>query len=178
MKRDNPLLTRVRGIRLLGRNTLWLAAFALLAVLGLVLVFTLKPWVLKLLFLLIAIGAVLYCWLLLEDRRSTPRPAKASSPPEPQNEPAAVEAEDEAEDETEDEASGQEAADEVLEEGSESGEQGKPLVLVSEKGDKYHRDRKCMGLRFADSVEEMPEEEAAALDRKPCGICWPKAKEQ
>ena len=173
MKRDNPLLTRVRSIRLLGRNTLWLAAFALLAVLGLVLVFTLKPWVLKLLFLLIAIGAVLYCWLLLEDRRSTPRPAKASSPPEPQNEPAAVESEDE----SEDEASGQEAADEVLKEGSEPGEQGKPLVLVSEKGDKYHSDRKCMGLRFADSVEEMPEEEAAALDRKPCGICWPKAKE-
>lgn len=174
MKRDNPLLTRVRSIRLLGKNTLWLAAFAALAVLGLVLVFTLKPWVLKLLFLLTAIGAVLYCWLLIEDRRSTPRPAKQTTPPEPQSEPAAAETEDE----TEDEASGQEAADEVLVEGSEPGEQEKPLVLVSEKGDKYHRDRKCMGLRFADSVEEMPEEEAAALDRKPCGICWPKPKEE
>ena len=175
MKRDNPLLTRVRSIRLLGKNTLWLAAFAALAVLGLVLVFTLKPWVLKLLFLLIAIGAVLYFWLLIEDRRSTPRPAKQAPPPEPQSEPAAVEADD---DESEDETSGQEAADEVSEDGPEPGEQEKPLVLVSEKGDKYHRDRKCMGLRFADSLEEMPEEEAAALDRKPCGICWPKPKEE
>lgn len=184
MKRENPLLARLKGIRLQDRNALWLAAFTALAVLCLILAIAVGPFLLRLLFVLIMIGAVLYCWLLIQDRRNMPR--RAHEPvPEPSSEEPATGMPQEAEvPEPAGEPGGEadpeisaESPQEPATEDPQPGKQAASPVLVSDKGDKYHRNRKCMGLRFADSLTEMTEAEAEALGRKPCGICWPKAKE-
>ena len=151
-------------------NPIWIAAFAALAVLGVVLFFTAAPLILKLLFLLIAIGAAVYCWLLIESRRIAPKTVEKDSLPGPVPEAPPAESEEE--------------TPEMMEAGEDEGESPRPggqdgrLVFVSEKGDKYHLDRECVGLRFADNVESMPEEQAATLNRKPCSKCRPKAKEE
>lgn len=170
MKRNNPLLTRMKNIHLPDKNALWTVAFTALAVMSLILFFAVKPLILKLLFLLTAIGAAFYIWLLIESRRITPKPAKNVSTPGPLPETLATETEDEAPERTE--------AGENDGESPQPLEQDEHLVFVSEKGDKYHLDRKCAGLRFADNVETMPVEKAISLNRKPCSKCRPKAKEE
>ncbi|MDD2562015.1 MAG: hypothetical protein PHG11_06795 [Eubacteriales bacterium] len=192
MKRESPHLARVKGRRLPDRNACWLAAFAATAVLALVLAIIVKPWLLKVLFVLVMIGAVLYCWLMIQDRRNMPKPAPEPLPRQPKEDPgtgASPETEEPEPDGEPGSVDGQEVSGELaveassglsLEsalEGPQADEQSEPPVLVSDKGDKYHRNRKCQGLRFANSLEEMPEAEAEALGRKPCGICWPKGKE-
>ena len=53
-------------------------------------------------------------------------------------------------------------------------EPNRPLVFISEKGNKYHQDKSCAGLRFADEVQEISEEEAIALGRQACLRCLQK----
>ena len=53
-------------------------------------------------------------------------------------------------------------------------EPNRPLVFISEKGNKYHQDKACAGLRFADEVQEISEEEAIALGRQACLRCQQK----
>lgn len=168
MNRNHPLIARLKNGHL-DRNTLWIVAFTALFVLCAVLIFVVPPWVLKILFLLIAIGAAVYCWLLIQSRRITPKPAQTGSVPAPSSEKQAADAESETPGTTEPEG----GAEEVPPDG---GENERP-VFISEKGDKYHLDKKCVGLRFADSIETMDEEKAISLNRKRCSKCWPKAKE-
>ncbi len=167
MNPKNSIFARLKSI-LYDKNALWTVAFALIALLSVVLIFVVNPLILKLLFLLIAIGAAIYCWLLIESRRMTPKPApKESLPPLP-SETSEIEIHNETYETAETEG--------VTGEDSQPIEQDGHMVFVSEKGDKYHLDRKCAGLRFADNVEEMTEESAVSLKRKPCSKCGQKAK--
>lgn len=170
MKRNNPHRARTKNQHLPDKNALWIIAFTAFAVLGVLLFFIVQPLILKLLFLLIAFGAAVYCWLLIESRRITPKPAQIDSQPVPSPETSSAEAEN--------------GIPEQMEGGDGAGESPQPggqddhLVFVSGKGDKYHFDSKCVGLRFADAVEAMPEEQALSSNRKPCSKCWPKMKDK
>jgi hypothetical protein len=167
MNPKNSIFTRLKSI-LSDKNALWTVAFASLALLSVVLIFVVNPLILKLLFLLIAIGAAIYCWLLIESRRMTSKPTpKESSPPSP-SETSEIAMKNETHETAETEG--------VTGEDNQTIEQDGHLVFVSNKGDKYHLDRKCAGLRFADNVEEMTEESAVSLKRKPCSKCGKKAK--
>lgn len=162
MKPDNPLPGRGKDIRLPDKALLWIVAFAALAVLCFILLLTVKPWILKLLFLILGIGAAVYIWVMVESRRITLKPGQAASPPSPaQARPAAQESDD---------------APELSQAADTAGpdEQDKNTVFISDKGDKFHRDRQCVGLRFADSVQIVPLEQAESLGRKPCSKCQPK----
>ena len=53
-------------------------------------------------------------------------------------------------------------------------EPDRPLVFISEKGNKYHQDKACAGLRFADEIQKVSEEEAIALGRQACLRCQQK----
>lgn len=180
MKRENPLSARLKDMRPQDRNALWLAAFAALAVLCLVLIIAVGLLLLRLLFVLLMIGAVLYCWILLQDRRNMPRQAREPVPGPSFEEPpkdADIPKPDGEPDGEADPEDSEEPPQEPVPNDPEPEKQAEAPVLVSDRGDKYHRNRQCLGLRFADSVAEMPEAEAEALGRKRCGICWPRAKE-
>lgn len=168
MKRDTPLWDRMKSIRLPDKAALWIAAFVTFAVLCLILLLTLKPLILKLLFLLLGLGAAGYCWVMVESRRISLKPKQADSAAVPSPEaPAAVETRDEAPEQLGTAAGAAEAIQAVRE--------SEPQVFVSDKGDKFHLDRNCVGLRFADAVRTMTEEEALSLKRKLCSKCRPKS---
>ena len=170
MKRNTPLPDRMRNIRLPDKAVLWIVAFVAFAVLCLILLFTVKPFILKLLFLLLGIGTAGYCWIMIESRRTTPKPRQVASKSVPSPDVPAAETRNETPQQIETaDGSGEDP---------QPGEQDDHLVFVSEKGDKYHLDRKCVGLRFADIVDTMNEEKAVSLKRKPCSKCWPKAKKE
>ncbi len=172
MNRNHPLIARLKNGHP-DRNALWIVAFTALFLLCAVLFFVVPPWVLKILFLLIAIGAAVYCWLLIQSRRITPKPAQTGSVPAPSVEEQATDTTD-AENEAAETPKPEGGAEEVPPDGGEDEHQ----VFISEKGDKYHLDKKCVGLRFADSIETMDEAKAVSLSRKRCSKCWPKAKEE
>jgi len=179
----------MKSAHLPDRTLLWLIAFIVFATSCIVLFIILKPWILKILFLLLGLGAAGYSWVIMESRRITythnPDVSTAASPPDA--------AEEEAERETATEAEAEEellVADDQDEQaaerlGAENGtvERAPPdapeegAVYVSDKGDKYHLDRQCVGLRFADKVETMGLQEAVSLNRKPCSKCRAKAGE-
>ena len=169
MKPKDPVLTRLKN-KQPGRTGLWLVAFAALAVLSLVFLIIAKSWILKLLFLLITVGAGFYCWLLIESMKIAPKRAKMASPSNASPLPSQAEAEGEVY-ETED-------GEVFVEETTPPDEPRAGGVFVTEKGDKYHLDRNCSGLRFADSVEEMTVEQAVSASRKPCSLCSQQAKQE
>ncbi len=161
MARDSSQ-SRKGSIPQIDKNALWTVGFALLAVACLVLIIVVPNTLLRVLFLIIAIGAGVYCWLMILDRRGRPKAVKPAEPAmETAEEPAPVEVKA-AEEQPEGKATG------------ETAEPSGPVVFVSSKGDKYHRGRDCVGLRFADDVDTIAEEEAVRLGRKPCSKCLPK----
>jgi hypothetical protein len=170
MKRDTPLSERMKNIRIPDKAALWIIAFVAFAVLCLILLFAVKPLILKLLFLLLGIGAAGYCWILIESRRITPKSGQAASVPSPSPDVPA--------------AKKRREAPEQIKTAAGTAEDPQPagrdehLVFVSEKGDRFHFDRQCVGLRFADSVQTMTEEEAVSLKRTPCSKCRPKASKE
>lgn len=170
MKRDTPLPDRMKNIHLPDKAALWIAAFVAFAVLCFILLLTLKPLILKLLFLLLGIGAAGYCWIMVESRRITPKPRQAASAATPSLDVPAAETKNETPEQIK-------TAANAAEEPRPGGQDGH-LVFVSEKGDKFHLDKKCVGLRFADIVRTMTEEEAVSLQRKPCSKCRPKTNTQ
>lgn len=162
MKPDTPLPGRGKDIRPPDKALLWIAAFTALAALCFILALTVRPWIFKLLFLILGLGAAAYIWVMVESRRITPKPGQAASPSSPARDaPAAQESDD---------------APQLSQAADAAGpdEQDKNTVFISDKGDKFHRDRQCVGLRFADSVQIIPLEQAESLGRKPCSKCRPK----
>ncbi len=170
MKRDIPLWDRVKGIRVPDKAALWIAVFVAFAALCFILLLTLKPLILKLLFLLLGLGAAGYCWVMVESRRISLKPKQTAPAPRPSPKAPA--------EETAVEAPRQAQTGDSSEEIPQPALQDEPQVFVSDKGDKFHLDRQCVGLRFADSVRTMTREEAVLLKRKPCSKCGPKAAVQ
>lgn len=169
MKPNIPLPDRIKNMRLPDKALLWIIVFAAFALLCLILLLTVPSLILKLLFLLLGIGAAGYCWIMVESRRITPKPGQAASPSaDSAPAPAAPAAQ------KEDEAPELIRPEAPLSPDPQPGGQDEGLVFVSEKGDKYHRDRLCVGLRFADTVQTMTLENAVSLKRKPCSKCLPK----
>jgi hypothetical protein len=170
MKRNTPLPERMKNIRIPDKAALWILAFVAFTVLCLILLFAVKPLILKLLFLLLGIGAAGYCWILIESRRITPKSGQAASAASPSPDVPATEKRSEAPEQIKTEAG-------VAEDPQPAG-RDEYLVFVSEKGDKFHFDRACVGLRFADSVQTMTQVKAVSLKRTPCSKCRPKASKE
>ena len=170
MKRDIPLPERMKNIRIPDKAALWIIAFVAFAVLCLILLFTVKPLILKLLFLLLGIGAAGYCWIMIESRRITPKPGQAASVPSPSPDAPATEKRSEAPEQIKTAAG---AAGDPQPAG-----QDEHMVFVSEKGDKFHFDRACVGLRFADTIQTMTQVKAVSLKRTPCSKCQPNTSQE
>ena len=169
MEQDDTLLSRVKNALASNKNVLGLVASYLLMLLCLVLFFSVNHWIAKLLLALIAIGAALFSRFLLEALRITRKYEKEKQlPPMP-----APEQEDQsAEPEQKAEMPEQEDAEEDSDTNSSPNlEPNRPIVFISEKGNKYHQGKACAGLRFADEVQEVFEEEAIALGRQACLRC-------
>ena len=169
MEQDDTLLSRVKNALASNKNVLGLVASYLLMLLCLVLFFIVNHWIAKLLLALIAIGAALFSRFLLEALRITRKYEKEKQlPPMP-----APEQEDpSAEPEQKEEMPKQEDAPEDTDtDNAPNLAPNRPIVFVSEKGNKYHQDKACAGLRFADEVQEISEEEAIALGRQACLRC-------
>ena len=175
MEQDDTLLSRVKNALASNKNVLGLVASYLLMLLCLVLFFSVKHWIAKLLLALIAIGAALFSRFLLEALRITRKYEKEK------HLPAAPlpELEDQsAEPELKEDMQEQEEAEEDADTNSAPNlEPNRPLVFISEKGNKYHQDKSCAGLRFADEVQEVSEEEAIALGRQACLRCQQKQED-
>ena len=172
MEQDDTLLSRIKNALASNKNVLGLVASYLLMLLCLVLFFSVNHWIAKLLLALIAIGAALFSRFLLEALRITRKYEKEKQlPPMP-----APEQEDQsAEPEQKAEMPEQEDAGEDTDTNSVPNlEPNRPIVFISEKGNKYHQDKACAGLRFADEVQEVFEEEAIALGRQACLRCQQK----
>ena len=172
MEQDDTLLSRVKNALASNKNVLGLVASYLLMLLCLVLFFSVNHWIAKLLLALIAIGAALFSRFLLEALRITRKYEKEKQlPPMP-----APEQEDQsAEPELKEDMPEQEDAPEDADTNSAPNlAPNRPLVFISEKGNKYHQDKACAGLRFADEVQEVSEEEAIALGRQACLRCLQK----
>ena len=170
MKRNTPLPERMKKIRLPDKAALWIIAFVAFAVLCLILLFTVKPLILKLLFLLLGIGAAGYCWIMIESKRITPKSGQAASATSPSVDVPAAEKKSEAPEQIK-------TAADAAGDPQPSG-QDEHLVFVSEKGDKFHFDRACVGLRFADTVQTMTQVKAVSLKRTPCSKCRPKTSQE
>ena len=169
MEQDDTLLSREKNALASNKNVLGLVASYLLMLLCLVLFFSVNLWIAKLLLALIAIGAALFSRFLLEALRITRKYEKEKQlPPMP-----APEQEDpSAEPEQKEEMPKQEDAPEDTDtDNAPNLAPNRPIVFVSEKGNKYHQDKACAGLRFADEVQEISEEEAIALGRQACLRC-------
>lgn len=169
MEQDDTLLSRVKNALASNKNVLGLVASYLLMLLCLVLFFSVNHWIAKLLLALIAIGAALFSRFLLEALRITRKYEKEKQlPPMP-----APEQEDQsAEPEQKEDMPEQEDAPEDADTNSAPNlAPNRPIVFISEKGNKYHQDKACAGLRFADEVQEVSEEEAIALGRQACLRC-------
>ena len=172
MEQDDTHLSRVKNALASNKNVLGLVASYLLMLLCLVLFFSVNHWIAKLLLALIAIGAALFSRFLLEALRITRKYEKEKQlPPMP-----APEQEDpSAEPEQKEEMPKQEDAPEDTDtDNAPNLAPNRPIVFVSEKGNKYHQDKACAGLRFADEVQEVSEEEAIALGRQACLRCQQK----
>ena len=172
MEQDDTLLSRVKNALASNKNVLGLVASYLLMLLCLVLFFSVNHWIAKLLFALIAIGAALFSRFLLEALRIKKQYEKEK------HLPAAPlpELEDQsAEPELKEDMQEQEEAEEDADTNSAPNiEPNRPLVFISEKGNKYHQDKACAGLRFADEIQKVSEEEAIALGRQACLRCQQK----
>ena len=172
MEQDDTLLSRVKNTLASNKNVLGLVASYLLMLLCLVLFFSVNHWIAKLLLALIAIGAALSSRFLLEALRIKKKYEKEK------HLPAAPlpELEDQsAEPELKEDMQEQEDAPEDADTNSAPNlEPNRPIVFISEKGNKYHQDKSCAGLRFADEVQEVSEEEAIALGRQACLRCQQK----
>lgn len=165
MEQDDTLLSRVKNALASNKNVLGLVASSVLTILCLILFFTVNHWAAKVLFALIAIVAALFSWFLLEALRITQKYKKgkhvhAMPAPELENRSADPEQED--------------AQENMDSNSAPSLEPNRPLVFISEKGNKYHQDKACAGLRFADEIQEVSEEEAIALGRQACLRCQQK----
>ena len=172
MEQDDTLLSRVKNALASNKNVLGLVASYLLMLLCLVLFFSVNLWIAKLLLALIAIGAALFSRFLLEALRIKKKYEKEKQlPPMP-----APEQEDpSAEPEQKEDMQEQEEAEEDADTNSAPNiEPNRPLVFISEKGNKYHQDKSCAGLRFADEIQKVSEEEAIALGRQACLRCQQK----
>ncbi len=172
MEQDDTLLSRVKNALASNKNVLGLVASYLMMILCLVLFFSVNHWIAKLLLALIAIGAALFSRFLLEALRITRKYEKEKQlPPMP-----APEQEDpSAEPEQKEEMPKQEDAPEDTDtDNAPNLAPNRPIVFISEKGNKYHQDKACAGLRFADEVQEVSEEEAIALGRQACLRCQQK----
>ena len=172
MEQDDTLLSRVKNALASNKNVLGLVASYLLMLLCLVLFFSVNHWIAKLFLALIAIGAALFSRFLLEALRITRKYEKEKQlPPMP-----APEQEDpSAEPELKEDMQEQEEAEEDADTNSAPNiEPNRPLVFISEKGNKYHQDKSCAGLRFADEIQKVSEEEAIALGRQACLRCQQK----
>ena len=169
MEQDDTLLSRVKNALASNKNVLGLVASYLLMLLCLVLFFSVNHWIAKLLLALIAIGAALFSRFLLEALRIKKKYEKEK------HLPAAPlpELEDQsAEPELKEDMQEQEEAEEDADTNSAPNiEPNRPLVFISEKGNKYHQDKSCAGLRFADEIQKVSEEEAIALGRQACLRC-------
>lgn len=169
MEQDDTLLSRVKNALASNKNVLGLVASYLMMILCLVLFFSVNHWIAKLLLALIAIGAALFSRFLLEALRIKKKYEKEK------HLPAAPlpELEDQsAEPELKEDMQEQEEAEEDADTNSAPNiEPNRPLVFISEKGNKYHQDKSCAGLRFADEIQKVSEEEAIALGRQACLRC-------
>ena len=177
MKQDNPLLSRVRTAITSNKNLLGLVASLILTVICLVLVFTVNHWIAKVFFAVITIGAALFSRLLFEGLRIKQTYEKKKPLPEtPQSvvedefsDPIeGLDAQEEEEEEEEEEEAAEEKRD--MESPLPPDPEGQQ-VFISEKGNRYHQDKACTGLRFADVVQEISEDEALALGRQACMRC-------
>ena len=172
MEQDDTLLSRVKNALASNKNVLGLVASYLLMLLCLVLFFSVNHWIAKLFLALIAIGAALFSRLLLEALRVSRKYEKEKHLPAT----PLPELEDQsAEPELKEDMQEQEEAEEDADTNSAPNiEPNRPLVFISEKGNKYHQDKSCAGLRFADEVQEVSEKEAIALGRQACLRCQQK----
>lgn len=172
MEQDDTLLSRVKNALASNKNVLGLVASYLMMILCLVLFFSVNHWIAKLLLALIAIGAALFSRFLLEALRIKKKYEKEkhlSPMPAPEQEDPSAEPERKAE------MPEQEDAPEDTDTNSAPNlTPNRPIVFISEKGNKYHQDKACAGLRFADEVQEVSEEEAIALGRQACLRCLQK----
>ena len=172
MEQDDTLLSRVKNALASNKNVLGLVASYLLMLLCLVLFFSVNHWIAKLLLALIAIGAALFSRLLLEALRITRKYEKEKQlPPMPVPEQEDPSAQPELNEDMQEQEEAEEDADTNS---APNLEPNRPLVFISEKGNKYHQDKACAGLRFADEVQEISEEEAIALGRQACLRCQQK----
>ena len=172
MEQDDTLLSRVKNALASNKNVLGLVASYLLMLLCLVLFFSVNHWIAKLLLALIAIGAALFSRFLLEALRITRKYEKEKQlPPMPAPEQEDPSAEPEL---NEDMPEQEDAPEDADTNSAPNLEPNRPLVFISEKGNKYHQDKSCAGLRFADEVQEVSEEEAIALGRQACLRCQQK----
>ena len=175
MEQDDTLLSRVKNALASNKNVLGLVASYLLMLLCLVLFFSVNHWIAKLFLALIAIGAALFSRFLLEALRIKKKYEKEK------HLPAAPlpELEDQsAEPELKEDMQEQEEAEEDADTNSAPNiEPNRPLVFISEKGNKYHQDKACAGLRFADEIQKVSEEEAIALGRQACLRCQQKQED-
>ena len=169
MEQDDTLLSRVKNALASNKNVLGLVASYLLMLLCLVLFFSVNHWIAKLLLALIAIGAALFSRFLLEALRITRKYEKEKQlPPMPAPEQEDPSAEQELK---EDMPEQEDAGEDSDTNSSPNLAPNRPIVFISEKGNKYHQDKACAGLRFADEVQEVSEEEAIALGRQACLRC-------
>ena len=172
MEQDDTLLSRVKNALASNKNVLGLVASYLLMLLCLVLFFSVNHWIAKLFLALIAIGAAQFSRFPLEALRIKKQYEKEK------HLPAAPlpELEDQsAEPELKEDMQEQEEAEEDADTNSAPNiEPNRPLVFISEKGNKYHQDKSCAGLRFADEIQKVSEEEAIALGRQACLRCQQK----
>ena len=172
MEQDDTLLSRVKNALASNKNVLGLVASYLLMLLCLVLFFSVNLWIAKLLLALIAIGAALFSRFLLEALRITRKYEKEKQlPPMPAPEQEDPSAEQELK---EDMPEQEDAGEDSDTNSSPNLAPNRPIVFISEKGNKYHQDKACAGLRFADEVQEVFEEEAIALGRQACLRCLQK----
>ena len=172
MEQDDTLLSRVKNALASNKNVLGLVASSVLTILCLILFFTVNHWAAKVLFALIAIVAALFSWFLLEALRVSRNYKKEKQlPPMPVPEQEDQSAEPEQKEDMQEQADAPEDADTNS---APNLEPNRPLVFISEKGNKYHQDKACAGLRFADEVQEVSEEEAIALGRQACLRCLQK----
>ena len=172
MEQDDTLLSRVKNALASNKNVLGLVASYLLMLLCLVLFFSVNHWIAKLFLALIAIGAALFSRFLLEALRIKKKYEKEKhlhAAPLPELEDQS------AEPELKEDMQEQEEAEEDADTNSAPNiEPNRPLVFISEKGNKYHQDKACAGLRFADEIQKVSEEEAIALGRQACLRCQQK----
>ena len=172
MEQDDTLLSRVKNALASNKNVLGLVASYLLMLLCLVLFFSVNHWIAKLFLALIAIGAALFSRFLLEAlhiKKKYEKEKHLPAAPLPELEDPSAEPE-----QKEEMPEQEDAPEDTDTDNAPNLAPNRPIVFISEKGNKYHQDKACAGLRFADEVQEVSEEEAIALGRQACLRCQQK----